>query len=141
MRLNWVKQNYLRAETLTNANAKLVNYHSTLSLPKKWGGGEVASADGMRLIVPVPTITARPNRKFFGLIKRGLNWYNFVSNQYTGFHAIVVPGTLRDSIFVLEGMLEQQTGLNPTEIMTDTSGTSDMILVCFGYWVISFLRV
>lgn len=136
MRLNWVKQNYLRAETLTNANAKLVNYHSTLSLPKKWGGGEVASADGMRLIVPVPTITARPNRKFFGLIKRGLTWYNFVSNQYTGFHAIVVPGTLRDSIFVLEGMLEQQTGLNPTEIMTDTSGTSDMIFGLF--WLLGY---
>jgi len=136
MRLNWVKQNYFRAETLTNANAKLVNYHSTLSLPKKWGGGEVASADGMRLIVPVPTITARPNRKFFGLIKRGLTWYNFVSNQYTGFHAIVVPGTLRDSIFVLEGMLEQQTGLNPTEIMTDTSGTSDMIFGLF--WLLGY---
>lgn len=136
MRLNWVKQNYLRAETLTNANAKLVNYHSTLSLPKKWGGGEVASADGMRLIVPIPTITARSNRKFFGLIKRGLTWYNFVSNQYTGFHAIVVPGTLRDSIFVLEGMLEQQTGLNPTEIMTDTSGTSDMIFGLF--WLLGY---
>ena len=136
MRLNWVKQNYLRAETLTNANAKLVNYHSTLSLPKKWGGGEVASADGMRLIVPIPTITARPNRKFFGLIKRGLTWYNFISNQYTGFHAIVVPGTLRDSIFVLEGMLEQQTGLNPTEIMTDTSGTSDMIFGLF--WLLGY---
>lgn len=136
MRLNWVKQNYFRAETLTNANAKLVDYHSTLSLPKKWGGGEVASADGMRFVVPVPTINARPNRKFFGLTKKGLTWYNFISNQYTGFHAIVVPGTLRDSIFVLEGMLEQQTGLNPIEIMTDTAGTSDMIFGLF--WLLGY---
>ena len=136
MRLNWVKQNYLRAETLTNANAKLVNYHSTLSLPKKWGGGEVASADGMRLVVPIPTINARPNRKFFGLTKKGLTWYNFISNQYTGFHAIVVPGTLRDSIFVLEGILEQQTNLNPTEIMTDTAGASDMIFGLF--WLLGY---
>jgi TnpA family transposase len=135
-RLNWVKQNYLRAETLTNANAKLVNYHSTLSLPKKWGGGEVASADGMRLVVPIPTINARPNRKFFGLTKKGLTWYNFISNQYTGFQAIVVPGTLRDSIFVLEGMLEQQTNLNPTEIMTDTAGASDMIFGLF--WLLGY---
>lgn len=136
MRLNWVKQNYFRAETLTNANAKLVDYHSTLSLLKKWGGGEVASADGMRFVVPVPTINARPNRKFFGLTKKGLTWYNFISNQYTGFHAIVVPGTLRDSIFVLEGMLEQQTGLNPIEIMTDTAGTSDMIFGLF--WLLGY---
>jgi TnpA family transposase len=134
-RLSWVKQNYLRAETLTNANAKLVNYHSTLSLAKKWGGGEVASADGMRLVVPVRTIHAGANSAFFGLLK-GLTWYNFISDQYTGFHAIAIPGTLRDSIFVLEGLLEQQTDLNPTEIMTDTAGASDIIFGLF--WLLGY---
>ena len=29
----------------------------------------------------------------------------------------MVTGTLRDSIFILEGLLEQQMGLNPTEII------------------------
>jgi Tn3 transposase DDE domain len=53
------------------------------------------------------------------------------SDQYSGFHGIVVPGTLRDSIFVLEGLLEQQTGLNPVEIMTDTAGASDIIFGLF----------
>lgn len=134
-RLSWVKQNYLRAETLTNANAKLVNYHSTLSLAKKWGGGEVASADGMRLIVPAKTIHAGANSKFFGWLK-GLTWYNFLSDQYTGFHAITIPGTLCDSIFVLEGLLEQQTNLNPTEIMTDTAGASDLIFGLF--WLLGY---
>ena len=134
-RLNWVKQNYLRAETLVNANAKLVNYQSTLSLAKKWGGGEVASADGMRFVVPIPTINAGANRKYFGSNK-GITWYNFVSDQYTGFHGVVVPGTLRDSIFVLEGLLEQQTDLNLTEIMTDTAGASDMIFGLF--WLLGY---
>ncbi|MGI2142690.1 Tn3 family transposase, partial [Shewanella baltica] len=79
-RLNWVKQNYLRAETLVKANAKLVNYQSTLSLANKWGGGEVASADGMRFVTPIRTINAGPNRKYFGS-SRGITWYNFVSDQ------------------------------------------------------------
>ena len=43
----------------------------------------------------------------------------------------MVPGTLRDSIFVLEGLLEQQTRLNPVEIMTDTAGSSDIIFGLF----------
>ena len=134
-RLNWVKQNYLRAETLVKANAKLVNYQSTLSLAKKWGGGEVASADGMRFVTPIRTINAGPNRKYFGS-SRGITWYNFVSDQFSGFHGIVVPGTLRDSIFVLEGLLEQQTGLNPMEIMTDTAGASDMVFGLF--WLLGY---
>jgi len=48
----------------------------------------------------------------------------------------VIPGTLRDSIFVLEGLLEQQTGLRPTEIMTDTTGTSDMVFGLF--WLLGY---
>jgi len=111
-RLSWTKQNYLRAETLVKANARLVDYQSTLPLAQKWGGGEVASADGMRFIAPVRTVHAGPNRKYFGS-SRGITWYNFISDQYSGFHGVVVPGTLRDSIFVLEGLLEQQTGAKP----------------------------
>jgi TnpA family transposase len=57
-------------------------------------------------------------------------------DQYSGFHGIVVPGTLRDSIFVLEGLLEQQTGLNPVEIMTDTAGSSDIIFGLF--WLLGY---
>lgn len=134
-RLTWVKQNYLRAETLVRANARLVDYQSTISLAKKWGGGEVASADGMRFVVPTRTVNTGPNKKYFGSSK-GVTWYNFVSDQFSGFHGIVVPGTLRDSIFVLEGLLEQQTGLNPTEIMTDTSGTSDIVFGLF--WLLGY---
>ena len=134
-RLSFVKQNYLRAETIVKANARLVNYQATLALAKKWGGGEVASADGMRFVTPVRTINSGPNRKYFGS-NRGITWYNFVSDQYSGFHGIVIPGTLRDSIFVLEGLLEQETSLSPTEIMTDTSGTSDMVFGLF--WLLGY---
>ena len=134
-RLNWVKQNYIRMETLTSANARLVDYQATIPLTQIWGGGEVASADGMRFVTPVKTLNAGPNRKYFGS-KRGITWYNFVSDQYSGFHAVVVPGTLRDSIFVLEGLLEQQTSLSPREIMTDTAGASDMIFGLF--WLLGY---
>lgn len=44
--------------------------------------------------------------------------------------------TLRDSIFVLEGLLEQETWLNPTEIMTDTAGASDLVFGLF--WLLGY---
>ncbi|HHT9769639.1 Tn3 family transposase [Methylophaga thalassica] len=134
-RLTWVKQNYVRAETLVRANARLVDHQATIPLAKKWGGGDVASADGMRFVTPVRTVNAGPNRKYFGTSK-GITWYNFVSDQFSGFHGIVIPGTLRDSIFILEGLLEQQTGLNPTEIMTDTAGASDIVFGLF--WLLGY---
>ena len=134
-RLHWVKQNYIRVETLTAANNCLVNHHTKNALSQQWGDGDVASADGMRFVSSVKTINSGANKKYFGS-DRGITWYNFISDQFSGFHAVVVPGTLRDSIFVLEGLLEQQTGLNPTEIMTDTAGSSDIIFGLF--WLLGY---
>jgi len=53
-----------------------------------------------------------------------------------GFHGILVPGTLRDSMFLLNGLQDQQTNLDPTEIMTDTAGASEVIFALF--WLLGY---
>ncbi len=134
-RLNWVQQNYIRAETLIRANATLVDTQSTLPLAQAWGGGEVASADGLRFVVPIRTLNAGPNPKYYGA-HRGVTYYNFSSDQFTGFHGIVIPGTLRDSMYILDGLLEHQTQLRPMEVMTDTAGVSDVVFGLF--WLLGY---
>lgn len=52
------------------------------------------------------------------------------------FYQIVVPGTLRDSLYILEGLLEQQTSLRPKEIMADTSRVRDIIFGLF--WLLGY---
>ena len=103
-RLSWVDQNYLREDTLCAANALLVSAQARLTqarltLANPWGGGEVASADGMRFAVPVRTVHAGPNPKYFG-VGRGVTWYNLLSDPFSGLNDITVPGTLRDSLIV-----------------------------------------
>ncbi len=134
-RLSWVTQNFIRNETLVEANACLVAAQNRIPLVQKWGGGEVASADGLRFVVPVRTLHAGPNPKYFGY-ERGVTYYNLVSDQYTVLNAIVVPGTLRDSLFLLAVVLEQQTELNPTEIMTDTGAYTDVVFGLF--WLLGY---
>ena len=129
-RLSWIQQSYLRAETLIRANARLVEAQTRIPLAQTWGGGEVASADGLRFVVPVRTLNAGPNPKYFS-VGRGVTYYNFTSDQFTGFHGIVIPGTLRDSLYILEGLLEQETSLKPMEVMADTAGVSDIVFGLF----------
>lgn len=129
-RLLWVRQNYIRDETLSAANARLVSAQNHIPLAHAWGGGEVASADGLRFVVPVQTIHARPNPKYFG-IGRGVTYYNLVSDQFTGLNAVVVPGTMRDSLVLLSVVLDQQTELTPTQITTDTGAYSDVVFGLF----------
>ncbi|CAM3553563.1 transposase (plasmid) [Xenorhabdus nematophila ATCC 19061] len=129
-RLAWTDSNYIRDETIRDANAILVSAQTDISLSGLWGGGEVASADGMRFVVPVRTVHAGPNPKYFGK-GRGVTWYNLISDQYSGLNDIVVPGTLRDSLVILAVVLEQQTEQMPFQIMTDTGAYSDIIFGLF----------
>ena len=68
-------------------------------------------------MAPVRTLHAGPNPKYFGY-EHGVTYYNLILNQFTGLNAIVIPGTLRDSLFLLALVLEQQTELTPQEIFS-----------------------
>ena len=81
--------------------------------------------DGLRFVVPVITVDAGPNPRYFGR-GRGITYLNYMSDRSPGFHGIVVPaGTLRDSLLLLDGRLE------PKEVTSDTAGYSDAIFGLF----------
>lgn len=128
-RLSWLSQNFIRPETLAAANARIVAAHNALPIVKLWGAGDVVSADGMRFEAPADAIHAGPNPKYY--LERGVTWYNMLSDQFSGLNATVVPGTLRDSLVILALLLEQETELEPMEIMTDTAAYSDAVFGLF----------
>jgi len=134
-RLAWVSQNFIRPDTIAAASAHIVAAHAMLPLVKLWGAGDVASADGMRFTAPASAIHAGPNPKYFGQA-RGVTWYNLMSDQFSGLNAIVVPGTLRDSLVLLALLLEQETELEPMEVMTDTAAYSDAVFGLF--WLLGY---
>ncbi|MGB6162286.1 MAG: DUF4158 domain-containing protein [Pseudonocardiaceae bacterium] len=76
-RLSHVAQNYLGVEAYAWANAPLIEAQAEIGFARTLGGGLLAAVDGMRFVVPVPSIYARPNRKYFGS-KRGVTWLNAV---------------------------------------------------------------
>ena len=134
-RPSWVSQNFIRNETLRAANAKLVASHDALPIVRLWGSGDVASADGVRFIVRGQPIHAGYNPKYFSR-KRGVTWYNLVSDQSTGLGGVSVPGTLRDSMVILGLLLEQETHFDPRKVMTDTAAYSDVVFGLF--WVLGY---
>ena len=94
-------QNYLRADTHSAANARLVDAQASIGSPRLWGGGLVASADGLRFVVPVQTVNAAPQP---AVVRegRGVTWLNAINDQVAGIGAVVVPGTMRDSLYILD---------------------------------------
>jgi len=114
-RLSHVDQNYLRGDTIAAANAALI---------------ELASVDGLRFVVPVRTLHAAPSPKYFGF-KRGITWLNAVNDQVAGIGQMVVPGTPRDSLFILDTLLNLDGGVRLEMVTTDHASYSDMVFGIF----------
>ena len=129
-RLAWVDANYIRPDTVTPANDRFVDYQTTIPITAHWGGGEVTSADGLRFTVPVQSISTRPNPRYFGT-GRGVTFFNYVADNYIGWANVLVPGTLRDSQYILDGLLNNQSSLDPREVMTDSGAASDLVFGLF----------
>ena len=57
--------------------------------------------------------------------------YLFPASTDETFHGLAIPGTIRDSLYILDGLLEQQTSLRPREVMADSAGYSDTVFGLF----------
>jgi len=115
----------VRAETLAAADAILVAAQAQVPITQLWGGGLLASVDGLRFVVPVRTINAGPSPKYFGQ-RRGLTRLNAVNDQVS-----VVPGTPRDSLHILDVLVNLDAGPKPDLIATDEASYSDVIFGIF----------
>ena len=100
-------------------------------------GTSPSTVDGMRFRVPVRSIHTGPNPRYFAR-GRGVTWLNYMTDQFAGLHAIVIPGTLRDSLMILDGLLEIQSPSEggPSVIITHQAAYSDQVFGLF--WLLGY---
>jgi TnpA family transposase len=125
-RIGHVYQNYVRAENHARANATLIAGQAGIATAETWGGGLVAAVDGTRFVVPVRSIDARPNPKYFGR-KKGTTLLNMINDQGVGLAGMVLAGTPRDSLYAVDLMYRRDGGVRPEVFISDTGSYSDMV--------------
>ncbi|MEV1248731.1 Tn3 family transposase [Nonomuraea sp. NPDC049750] len=132
-RLIGVEKGYFHGEGIGAASAVLMKSQAGIPITADWGGGMVASTDGLRFVVPVRSLHARPSPLCFGVGKRprGTTWLNTVSAKVTGLGGLVVPGTLRDSLYILDAIHRLDAAEHPEVITTDQGSYSDIVYGMF----------
>lgn len=130
--LQHVSRWFLRTETLKAANKVLVNYHASLELSSVWGDGTASSSDGQRFGIQASSLLASFYPRYFGYYDRAVTVYTHTSDQYSVFASRVISCLLREAIYVLDGLLKNDTILNPREHYTDTHGyTEHLFGLCY----------
>jgi TnpA family transposase len=122
-----MSQGCLREDTLNAANTILVNYHHQLPLSAVWGDGTVSSSDGQRFGLQANSLLGSLYPRYFGYYDKALTVYTHTSDQHSVLHTQVIACSVREAIYVLDGLLNNDTILRPTEHFVDQHGFTDQL--------------
>jgi len=128
--------NYIRLETLKEANDRLANATARLPIFRHFDINEVvhSSSDGQKFEAAIPTINARHSAKYFGLNK-GVVAYTLLAN-HVPLNARIIGANEHESHFVFDILFNNATDILPAVHSTDTHGTNHVnfaLLHEFGY--------
>ena len=121
-KLSWLQAWHIRDETYGTALAELVNAQLRQPFAENWGDGTTSSSDGQRFKAES---TGHINPKYGA--QPGKLFYTHISDQYAPFSSKVVNVGVRDSTYVLDGLLHHESDLRIEKHYTDTAGFTDHV--------------
>ena len=125
-KLAWLQAWHTRDETYGAALAELVNTQLRHPFAGHWGDGSTSSSDGQNFRTGSKAeSTGHINPKYGS--SPGRTFYTHISDQYAPFHTKVVNVGVRDSTYVLDGLLYHESDLRIEEHYTDTAGFTDHV--------------
>jgi TnpA family transposase len=137
-KLAWYTTWYIREETLKQGFTAIVNMQYRQWLSHFWGDGTLSSSDGQRLLTVGKNRLGAHLPHYFGL-RPGLTFYTWTSSQYSQFGTKPIRPTMRDSTYVLDEILGNESELPLLNHTVDTGGFTEVDFALFsllgrGYW-------
>lgn len=125
-KLSWLQAWHIRDETYSTALAELVNAQLKQPFAENWGDGTTSSSDGQRFRAGGRAeSTGHINPKYGA--EPGRLFYTHISDQYAPFSSKLINVGVRDSTYVLDGLLYHESDLRIEEHYTDTAGFTDHV--------------
>lgn len=134
---------FIREETLKAANAQIVNDHHKLPLSSLHGTGSISSSDAQRFGIRASSLLASYYPRYYGYYEKAIGIYTHVSDQYSVFSTKVISCGPREALYVLDGLLENNTILQIKKHTVDTHGYTEIIFaLCYllGYYFMPRIR-
>jgi len=127
-----ISQWRLRHETLHNINQLFVKIHSEHPLSQIYGDLSWSGSDGDRFCIQKSSNLASFYPKAFGYYQKVISIYTHLSDQYSVFSTQVISCGVREAAYVLDGLLQNTSVLNPRFHCTDTGGfTHHLFALCY----------
>ena len=130
--LQQVSRYYLTEQALREANSILVNYLKSLPTSLNWGNTTISSSDGQRFGIRRSSLLASFYPRYFGYYDRAITIYTHLSDQHSVFSTQAICCAERKALYVLDGLLANDTVLGIKEHHTDTHGFTEQLFgLCY----------
>jgi TnpA family transposase len=96
------------------------------------GTGSFSSSDAQRFPIRASSLLAAYYPRYYGYYEKAIGIYTHTSDQYSVFSTKVISCSPREALYVLDGLLENNTILQVQKHTTDTHGYTEIVFaLCF----------
>jgi len=119
--LSMVRNRHIDLAKLNAAIAVVVNAFNDLDVVRAWGDGTSVAADGTQVATYVDNLLAETSIRYGGV---GGIAYHYVSDTYVALFSRFIPCGVWEAVHLIEGLLENSSGVKPSTVHADTQGQS-----------------
>ncbi len=117
----WVNQRHVTEGKLDEAISAVINAYNRFPLPKFWGSGKHAAADGTKWNLYEQNLLSEYHIRYGGY--GGIGYYH-VSDNYIALFSHFIPCGVWEAVYILDGLLKNESDIQPDTLHADTQGQS-----------------
>lgn len=117
----WINQRHVTEEKLDEIITGIINAYNLFALPRRWGSGKSASADGTKWDIYEQNLLSEYHIRYGGY--GGIGYYH-VSDTYVALFSHFIPCGVWEAVYILDGLLKNESDIQPGTLHADTQGQS-----------------
>jgi TnpA family transposase len=120
----WINQRHISEDALDEAITAVINAYASFALPRLWGSGKHASADGTCWDLYEQNLLSEHHIRYGGY--GGIGYYH-VSDTYIALFSYFIPCGVWEAVYILDGLLKNESDIQPDVLHADTQGQSEPV--------------
>ena len=122
--LSYTNRRHVTSSYLEAAIKDIINAYNRLSLPKCWGSGKRAAADGSKFEIYENNLLSEYHIRHGGY---GGIAYHHVSDTYIALFTHFITCGVWEAVYILDGLLKNSSDIQPDTLHADTQGQSSPV--------------
>jgi len=122
--LRRINAQHINADKLEAAMVDVIDQYTRFSLPRHWGNGHAAIADGTHVKLRENNLLGSQHIRYgaYGGIA-----YHHIADSYIALFTSFIPCGVWEAVHILDGLLKNQSNIQPDTLHADTQGQSEPV--------------